>query len=66
MRIRTTPSYKKLCSEEVLATEALDNKEVLINLKDEDLDHISCQLEQAEIDFNRNQPLSSILEEVLS
>ena len=60
------PSYKQLCSEEVLGTEAAENKEVLINLKDEDLEYISSELEQAEIDFNRNQPLSSILEEVLS
>ena len=42
MRIKTTPSYKKLFTEEVLATEVPDNKEVLINLKDEDIEHISC------------------------
>ena len=66
MRIRTTQSNKKLDSEEVLVTELPENKEVLINLKDEDLGHISCQLEKAEIDFTRYQPLSSILKEVLS
>lgn len=66
MRIRTTQSNKKLDSEEVLVTEPPENKEVLINLKDEDLEHISCQLEKAEIDFTRYQPLSSILKEVLS
>ena len=66
MRIRTTQSNIKLDSEEVLVTEPPENKEVLINLKDEDLEHISCQLEKAEIDFRRCQPLSSTLKEVLS